>query len=66
MLGAAKHLQYLIEDKQLQILRCAQDDSPTDFFSNLLEIRYTVDTLSPRIVPAGIHIQVIGINSRRD
>jgi len=29
MLSGAKHLQYTLENKQMQILRCAQDD--TDF-----------------------------------
>jgi len=31
MLSGAKHLQYLFENKQMQILRCAQDDSPGTF-----------------------------------
>ena len=31
----AKHLQYLLENKQMQILRSAQDDSQRDFFRNL-------------------------------
>jgi len=35
MLSAAKHLQYLLENKQMQILRSAQDDSQGDFFRNL-------------------------------
>jgi hypothetical protein len=26
MLSAAKHLHYLVKDKQMQILRCARDD----------------------------------------
>jgi hypothetical protein len=28
MLSGAQHLQYLLENKQMQILRSAQDDSP--------------------------------------
>ncbi len=32
MLSAAKHLQFLLEYKQMQILRFAQDDMPDDFF----------------------------------
>ena len=32
MLSAAKHLQYLLENKQMQILRFAQDDSIDEFF----------------------------------
>jgi hypothetical protein len=32
MLSAAKHLQYLVENEQMQILRFAQDDSPAGFF----------------------------------
>jgi hypothetical protein len=39
MLSGAKHLQYLLENKQLQILRSAQDDSAPGFFCNLLESR---------------------------
>jgi hypothetical protein len=31
MLSGAKHLQYLLENKQMQILRSAQDDSPVAF-----------------------------------
>jgi len=27
MLSEAQHLRYLVENKQIQILRCAQDDS---------------------------------------
>ncbi len=37
MLSGAKHLQYLVENKQMQILRCAQDDSPGTFFAARLE-----------------------------
>ena len=37
MLSAAKHLLYLIENKQKQILRFAQDDMQGAFFSSLLE-----------------------------
>ncbi len=33
--NCAKHLQYLLRRKQMQILRCAQDDSVGDFFSSL-------------------------------
>ena len=32
MLSVAKHLQYLPENKQMQIFRFAQDDSSEDFF----------------------------------
>ena len=32
MLSGAKHLRYLLENKQMQILRCAQDDSRGGFF----------------------------------
>jgi len=28
MLSEAKHPQYTVENKQMQILRCAQDDTP--------------------------------------
>jgi hypothetical protein len=38
MLGAAKHLLFLIENKQKQILRSAQDDGGGGFFSSLLEV----------------------------
>jgi len=31
MLSEAKHLQYLVEVKQMQILHCAQDDSQGTF-----------------------------------
>jgi len=31
MLNGAKYLQYLHENNQMQILRCAQDDSPGTF-----------------------------------
>ncbi len=37
MLSGAKHLQYPVENKQMQILRFAQDDSPPDFFRCLLK-----------------------------
>jgi len=36
MLSEAKHLQYLLENKQMQILRCAQNDSVPGFFGILL------------------------------
>ncbi len=36
MLSGAKHLQYPLENKQMQILRPVQDDSPRGFFRNLL------------------------------
>ena len=36
MLSAAKHLQYLLENKQMQILRFARDDRQGDFFRSLL------------------------------
>jgi len=36
MLSAAKHLVFLIENKQKQILRSAQDDMLGGFFSSLL------------------------------
>ena len=36
LLSVAKHLQYLFENKQMQILRSAQDDSPVGFFRSLL------------------------------
>jgi len=36
MLSEAKHLQYLRENKQMQILRFAQDDSRPDFFRSFL------------------------------
>ena len=35
MLSGAKHLQYRLENKQIQILRFAQDDSCGDFFFSL-------------------------------
>jgi hypothetical protein len=35
-LSAAKHLQYLLENKSMQILRCAQDDRVGAFFRILL------------------------------
>jgi hypothetical protein len=35
MLSGAKHLQYLLENKQMQILRFAQDDSGADFSPSL-------------------------------
>jgi hypothetical protein len=35
MLSEAKHLQYLHENDQMQILRFAQDDSPRDFLRSL-------------------------------
>ena len=46
MLSGAKHLQYLLGTKQMQILRevyperseRAQDDSPSDFFRSLPEL----------------------------
>jgi hypothetical protein len=38
MLSAAKHLQYLLENKRIQILRFAQDDRVGASFSILFEI----------------------------
>jgi hypothetical protein len=35
MLSVGKHLQYLLEDNPMQILRFAQDDSPEDLFRSL-------------------------------
>ena len=35
MLSGAKHLQYLLHNKQMQILRFAQDDSRGHFFRSL-------------------------------
>jgi len=32
MVSEAKHLQYLFEDKQMQVLRFAQDDNFEDSF----------------------------------
>jgi len=37
MLSEAKHLLFLIENKQKQILRFAQDDILGDFFGSRLE-----------------------------
>jgi len=34
MLSEAKHLQYLLGNKQMQILPSAQNDSRPDFFSS--------------------------------
>jgi len=39
MLSGAKHLQYLLEQEQMQILRFAQDDCPQDFLRGLLGVR---------------------------
>ena len=39
MLSEAKHLQYLLENDQMQILRFAQDDSPRDFLRSLPDFR---------------------------
>ena len=36
MLSGAKHLQFLLENRQMQILRFAQDDRRGDFFRSLL------------------------------
>ncbi|SPE22148.1 hypothetical protein SBA2_10086 [Acidobacteriia bacterium SbA2] len=36
MLSGAKHLQYILEKKQMQILRFARDDRPGDFFRSLI------------------------------
>jgi hypothetical protein len=38
MLSAAKHLLFLIENKQKQILRSAQDDMLGGFFSSVLQV----------------------------
>jgi len=35
ILSGAKHLQYLVENKQMQILRFPQDDSRGEFFRSL-------------------------------
>jgi len=37
ILRGAKHLQYLFENKQMQMLRSPQDDSHGDFFRNLAD-----------------------------
>jgi hypothetical protein len=39
MLSGAKHLHYLLENKQMQMLRSAQDGSLGDFFHSLLEFK---------------------------
>jgi hypothetical protein len=36
MLSEAKHLQFLLGNEQMQILRFAQDDIPGHFFRSLL------------------------------
>ncbi len=38
MLSGAKHLQYLFDNEQKQILRSAQDDGQGGFFRSLLDI----------------------------
>jgi len=38
MLSGAKHLQCLLENKQMQILRFAQDDNTPVFFRKLLDL----------------------------
>jgi hypothetical protein len=48
MLSGAKHLQYLPENNQMQILRSAQDDSPGDFFRSL-PVLHPSDTVFPQI-----------------
>ena len=62
MLSAAKHLQYLLKNKQMQILRSAQDDSRGDFFRSVLRLLRLaiglafllfVDRLVARIADAG-------------
>jgi hypothetical protein len=37
MLSVAKHPQFLFDDKQMQILRFAQDDNARDCLRRLLE-----------------------------
>ena len=56
MLSGAKHLQYLLEHKQMQILRSAQDDNPGDLFRSLSEhavnFAYTLSCLKRWSLPS--------------
>jgi hypothetical protein len=56
MLSAAKHLQYLLENWQMQILRFAQDDIAGEFFSILLNVSSRDSHLSP-LIPVRIASQ---------
>jgi hypothetical protein len=42
MLSGAKHLQYLIDNNEMQILRFAQDDRCRDFFRSLQSLSAAV------------------------
>jgi hypothetical protein len=49
MLSAAKHLFFLIENKQKQILRFAQDDTAGGFFRRLLGCENSLSSHLSRI-----------------
>jgi hypothetical protein len=60
MLSEAKHLQYLLEHKQIQILRSAQDDNRGDLSRSLSEhavkFAFTLSCLkrwSPPLISGG-------------
>jgi len=48
VLSSAKHPQYLLENKQIKILRSAQDDSPGDFYRSLLEMELATHSAKER------------------
>ena len=45
MLSEAKHLQYLLENTQMQILRFAQDDNPERLFPQPVKPRVVISTV---------------------
>jgi len=59
---SAKHLQNLLEDKQMPILRSAQDDRTGDSFRSLLGLRDPLALLSVALhSPTGNRSQQSGI-----
>ena len=61
MLSAAKHLQYLLENKPMQILRFAQDDSIDEFSRSLFSPAETAaPTLCSSRTPRSLRLQAVG------
>ena len=55
MLSAAKHLQYLLESMQMQILRFAQNDMLWTFFISLVEFGFMGPQGAPWSLPHGCY-----------
>ena len=59
MLSAAKHLQYLLENKSMQILRFAQDDRAGAFFSILIAPKPRGTVIELQLQQAGVRLAYV-------